>query len=418
MYSQLYSKNNIGIPPQKIKFFVELNSYESSISEDYYDKIRSTTYKCLDEKCPKTNSKINDFILKDNKGYMSQETFELNPDNKLDEFIFLLKPKGKNDSESLPSTNTIGFGLEDKKIKSLSFMDQLKKHNYIDKKIFTPLTDENSVNENRFFDAYILMGCLPHKVHPLFEEKDLKWISNKDTIGSNKNWHINFDWIKYNNDIIKDRLAYLDLSLNVIIGPEGFRQKIINQFLKSHLERKKCTESLFYNLKDEQHYIFYSCENDAEFIDIPKLTFYSKALNESFEITFDKLFSQYRHRFYFNIIFNKKAKNNWVLGQIFLNNYRFVFDSEEERVGYYKTQIPENHPFIAIICIIVALLIFFIFYLNGNRFNMGNQNIFENQQIQKNIYQAGMQQSTNIQNNINESGGNINKKGNKKTKED
>ena len=422
MFKQFYSKYNIGNPTQKIKFYYEMNTFESSMSEDYYEKIRSTTYICLDKKkCPIKNSEINDFKLTDKNGYLSQEILELNPDNKLDNFTFLLKPKGKTNSDKNEIPNIIGFGLKDDKDKkdiNLSFMEQLKRYNYIDKKIFTLLTGDNSVVENRFYDGFILIGCLPHEVNPLFEEKDLKWISNKEMDKSNTNWHIIFDTIKYNNEIIKDRIVNFDLSLNIIIGPESLRQKLINGFFKKHLESKKCSESLFYNLKDEEHYIFYSCGNDADFIDIPKLSFYSKILNETFELTFDKLFTKYRHRYYFNVVFSKKKQNNWVLGQIFLNKYRFVFDTEEERIGYYKTILPENHPFIAIICILIALLIFFILYLTGNTFITGQENIYNNPQMEKNLYQQVREEYSETQNNINKNGNNKNKKSNKKSKKD
>ena len=424
MYKQFYSKYNIGIPPQKIKFYYEINSFESSISEDYYEKIRSSSYKCLDKKnCPLKNSELNDFIIKDKNGYISEDVFELNPDNKIKDFFFFLKPKGKTNSGELENPNILGLGLrpdnkKEKQIESLSFMDQLKKNNFIHKKIFTPLTDENSVNENRFYDGYLLIGCLPHEVHPLFEEKDLKWISNDVVDKQNKYWSIIFDSIKFNNEIIKERKANLDLGLNIIIGPESFRQKLIKGFFKKHLDDKKCLESLFYNLKDEKHYIYYSCGNEVEFIDIPKISFYSKALNETFQLSFENLFSQFKHRFYFNVIFSKKESNNWVLGQIFLNNYKFVFDAEEERIGYYTTKIPENHPFIALICIIIALFIFFIIYLNGNRFNIGQDNIYYNQQIQKNLYQQGKGENTDIKRKSNENIDKKNKIFNKKSKND
>mgnify|MGYP002868609682 CR=1 FL=1 len=181
---------------------------------------------------------------------------------------------------------------------------------------------------------------------------------------------------------------------------------------------EKCEENLFYNLKDEEHYIYYSCGYEAEFIDIPNLSFYSKVLNETFELSFEKLFTKYKHRFYFNIVFNKKTQKSWTLGQIFLNNYRFVFDAEQERIGYYKTIIPENHPFIALICIAIAFIIFFLLYLSGNKFIVGQDNIYNNQQMQKNLHQPSSEVNTNIKNNSTNAGEKKNKLSNKKTKKD
>ena len=424
IYRKLYAEYNIGNPTQRIKFYYEMNSFQSQISEDFYEKIRSVSYKCIDnKKCPQKKSELNDFIITDKKGYISEEIFELNPNNKIENFTFILKPKGKTDSESVEIPNILGFGLKDKNIKDknpdlFSFMELLKSYNYIDKKIFTPLIGDNAIIETRFYDGYILIGILPHEVNPLFLEKDLKWISNKDTSKSNGSWYINFDTIKYNKEIIRETIAILDLNLNVVIGPESFRKKLLNGFFKKHLESKKCSENLFFNLKDEEHYIFYSCGEDAEFFEVPKLSFYSKALNETFEFTFDNFFTKYKHRFYFTIIFKKNFQNNWILGHNFLKNYKFVFDAEEERIGYYKSKPQENHPFIAILCIIIALFVFFLFYLCGNKFNIEQDNVYHNQQIQKNIHQQVREEYSDIKNNTNEDINNNIKKGNKKSKKD
>ena len=427
MYIHCFSKYSIGAPTQKLKFYYEINSYESIISEDYYLKIRSSSYECLDKKkCPKKTSDLNDYNLTDKNGYLSKEILELNPTNKIENFIFILKPKGKTDSSTIEIPNIIGLGLnpninnkKNKNEESLSFMEQLKRKNYIAKKIFTPLTGDDSIDEGRFYDGHILIGVLLHEVNPFYEEKDLKWISMKDnTKTPNRNWHINFDTVKYNNEIIKDSMTILDLSLNVIIAPESFRQKLIKGFFKKNLDNKKCEENLFYNLKDEEHYIYYSCSNEAEFIEIPKLSFYSKALNETFELTFDTLFTKYKTKFFFNVIFRKRAQDNWVLGQLFLNNYKFVFDTEEERIGYYKIKIQENHPYIALLSIVIAFVIFFIIYLNRNIFNIGGENIFYNQQLQKNLHPQERKEYINDVNDDNKKEKNKKIKSNKKEKSD
>ena len=112
MYMPVFSKHSIGAPSQRIKFFYEINSFESIISEDYYLKLRSSTYECLDaKKCPKKTSDLNDFNLTDKNGYLSKEIFELNPANKIENFTFILKPKGKTDSSNIELPNIIGLGL-------------------------------------------------------------------------------------------------------------------------------------------------------------------------------------------------------------------------------------------------------------------------------------------------------------------
>ena len=95
-----------------------------------------------------------------------------------------------------------------------------------------------------------------------------------------------------------------------------------------------------------------------------------------------------------------------------------MFDTEEERIGYYKTKIEESHPYIAILCIIIAFVIFFIIYLSGNSFNIGREKIYYNQQLQKNLHQLERKEYTNDINENNNKGKNKNKKSNKKEKSD
>ena len=402
MYNNFYSKFNLGIPAQRLKFYYETNIYEISIAEEEYDKIKSTTYKLIDNKYKNISNDKNDFILKDPNGYLSQENFEICPEITLNNFTFLLK--GKNETKEKNGTNIIGLSLQKNKSinNSLSFLNQLKQKNYIDKKIFSFLFEDDMISARRGIDGQILIGCLPHELNVEFEEKDLKWISlNKNKNDKDKDWHINFDIVKYNNDELKDKKVYFDLSLNLIIGPENFRKKLIEVFFGNRLEKKICIENYFYNIKDEQFYIYYSCSTEAEFIEIPNLSFYNKELNEIFNISFYDLFTSYKHRFYLNIIFKKNPQNNWIFGQLFFKSYRFVFDLEQEKIGYYKTYQNKQKPIIAIIALSIVFLSFgiaYIFYLNNNKKdNNGNDNY-----IYQNIsYPIRSEYSNNSNTNIN-----------------
>ena len=357
MYKHLYSKFNIGIPSQRLTFYYETSCYSSSITEEDYKKERSTTYQLIENINNNKNISYEN-NNNENKGILSQEIFEINKEKVLKNFTFLLTEKSK--SGTFQNKNIIGLNMNiNNNNDNLSFLSKLKQNDYIDKKIFTFLFGDNIIMENRGFDGQILIGCLPHDINPLFEEKDLKWISSKNK----KNWNINFDIVKYNNDEIKDKSVDLDLSLNLIIGPESFRQKLLKDFFKKQIDNQKCKENYFFNLKDEQFYIYYSCNSDAEFIEIPSLSFYHKELNETFKISFLDLFINYMYKHYFTVIFKKNPQNNWVFGQIFFNDYRFVFDLEQERIGYYKTYPQKDRPIIAVISFILLIIIIAIGYL-------------------------------------------------------
>ena len=117
MYNNYYSKFNIGIPAQRLKFYYEINEYEISLIEGEYQQIRSTTYKLLDDK--KSPNEI-----------LSQEKFEICQEIFLDNFTFLLKKK--NLTKEKNDTNILGLSLKKNKESnsSLSFLYQLKQKKY------------------------------------------------------------------------------------------------------------------------------------------------------------------------------------------------------------------------------------------------------------------------------------------------
>ena len=364
MYKEFYSKFDVGIPSQKVKFYFETNIYESKISKDEYEIERSTTYKLIGRnKNTKNDTEMN---------YLSQEMLIFHPKKKLENFTFILKEKSTEEDNK----NFSIFGLNmnvNNKSESLSFLHQLKQKHFINRKIFSFLFEDYVIGNNNGFDAQILIGCFPHEINSLYDEKDLRWISSKRDATSNRSWHIDFDTVKYNNDTLIDTKVNLDLSLNVIVGPESFRQKLLSSFFKTNMEKKNCKENIFYSIKDEEHYIYYSCNGQTEFIDIPTLSFYNKELNETFKFPFTNLFTKYKGKFFFSIIFSKKPRNNWILGQIFFSTYRFIFDLEQERIGYYKTIPYKSNLYIVFISFIIAIIVFAILYFSGYITQAGNE---------------------------------------------
>ena len=377
MYREIYTKFNIGIPGQILKFYYEMNNHESFIYDkgDYY-KTRTTTYKLIDKRFQNISSENNSFEIEDPNGYLSQEVFEMGTDKKIEDFQFLLKPKTQK--EIIQYVNGLGLGFNSKN-SSLSFLNKLKEKKYIHEKVFSFLFGDDSFSENRIYDGQILFGCFPHEVSPYFDGIELYYISLKEK--DNKKWHITFDSVKYKEDELKDRTAELDINLRIIVGPENFRKKLTYTFFRDFIENKQCKESVFTSKKDGEKYIFYSFDKDVQFKEIPELSFYSKDLNETFKISFSNLFIKYRERYYFNMVFKKKPDNKWIFGQIFFNMYRFVFDLEEGKIGYYKSYSSKNHPMIVLACIVVFALIFIGGYWRGQIMIKNDANLLNNKNM-------------------------------------
>ena len=373
MYKEIYSTFNVGKPNQNIKFYYEMNEVVSSISKEFYFPKRSTTFKLNEEK------------------KYSQDMLILGESKNIDNFTFFLKEK--LDSNSGNNYNSIGLGYS-KDNYHLSFLTLLNKKGYIKKRIFSFLFGDDSLSESRIFDGQILFGDYPHSISPFFKEKDLKFVSLKEK----EKWILEFDSIKLDEDELKVKISILDANLNVIIGPEGLRKKIISSLFSEPLQNGKCKENSFKSDKDGQTYKFYSFDNSMKFRKLPTLFFYNKVLNETFKISFSDLFTRYNEKYYFNIIFNKKPKNEWVLGQKFFNKYKFVFDLDEGKIGYYKSNENNFNIFIITFCIVLFCLIFGIGLAKGlylKQKNMKMKNISQIPYIRKEYSQIPEYKETN-----------------------
>ena len=164
--------------------------------------------------------------------------------------------KQKFDSNKLKNYNSIGLGFSEKNNDTI-FLSILKKKGLIKNKIFSFLFGDDSLSENRMYDGQLLLGVYPHEIIPFLNQKELNFIPLKEK----EKWMIEFDSVKYNNEELKDKNVKLDVNLNIMIGPEKFRKKLISSFLHEFLENGKCRENTFISDKDGLEYIFYSFEN-------------------------------------------------------------------------------------------------------------------------------------------------------------
>ena len=386
LYRGLFSTFNIGLPNQNLKFYYEMKDTESSISQQFYLSKRSTSYRML------TQKKYSNY---------SQEIFFLDTNKKIDNFSFFLKPKSNEED-----FNYIGLGFGNN-----SFLYQLQNTKYIKNRIFSFLFGDDSFSETKIFDGQILIGCYPHDISPYFDETELNFIS----LNNKEKWEIEFDYIKYNDEVLTDKLVEFDVNLNLLIGPEKFRKKLLSSFFKEFIENGKCKENYFHSGKnitnDDDTYIYYSFDNSVKFKEIPNLYFFSKELNETFMISFANLFNNHNQKYYFNIIFSKNPNNKWILGQKFLKEHKFVFDLEERRIGYYKSSENSYGLFILLFCVIFFGLIYGFGYLRGYYLKKNDINTINNQALHniRKEYAYPTEQASNI----NEK----NKNENKETKE-
>ena len=65
-------------------------------------------------------------------------------------------------------------------------------------------------------------------------------------------------------------------------------------------------------------------------------------------------------------------------GRIFFDEYRFVFDLEEGKIGYYKSYSNKNHPFIILFFVVIFGLIYILGYWRGNTMKKNEANLYNN----------------------------------------
>ena len=278
-----------------------------------------------------------------------------------------------NTNEKIDNNSYIGLSLYENDNNKYSFINQLKENKIIEKRIFSVLYKEQSIIDDEIFDGQILFGLYPHNMTYRYNEYDLNWISILD----NK-WKIKFDEIKYNNnEILNINEIEFDIGINLIVGPEEYRIKLYNNYLKNYIDKKICKEEVFYHKKDNQFYLAYSCKSNIIFENFPTLNIYKKELNYSIIIGSEQLLCVYYGRTYFKIVFKKKGENKkWIFGRTFMEVYPLVFDLDNKKIGFYKIKISGDYYIFVSIFLSSIFIIIFMAYFRG-------LNILKNEKLNK-----------------------------------
>lgn len=350
LFNNIYSSITIGQYPKLIYIFLTFNDTNINItSSKYLDAIsfNKDLYK-------------NDTIIQKDKIQFP----------KMDNLLDLNFNLNINENDLKEEKEQISYlGLKYTNIKN-SFINQLKDNNMIINRVFSVLYKENSIRDDPQFEGQILFGLLPHDVTTRYKKEDLFWtpIIDKNKNEKDLKWEIKFDSIFYNNEknSIDIKEAEFDLNFNLIIGPEEFRQKILNNYFEKFIKEKLCKEEIVYNKINKEFYIAYSCKHHYDIEDFPTLSFYSKDLNGSYTLDYNQLLCVFKERVFLRVIFKKNEDNKkWILGRAFMEIFPIVFDADNKRIGFYKIKISENHPLLLFFFFIFSISIFGIFFYRG-----------------------------------------------------
>ena len=357
----------IGTPPQKVNLRLESHLYQffiisSQIKSDIikFNETLSSSFHKLSEK--EMGMRVSGM----KKGYLIEESLKIN--NKQINNISLMLATEIDNIER----GALGLRLikDPEKGFIASFIYQIKSLCNLDNYGFYL----------NFFDddnGEIIIGTYPHLINKTYNEKNF---IHKNT-GMKDNtlyWIIDFDILRYDNEIIKDALnfkGFIEVEFGLISAP----YKMQFYFKDNYLNISFCKSELISN------YYIYNCDLNYKIENLKNLSFQIKGINYSFNLTYQDLFIKKNNKYVFVIVFtNNEEIKDWVMGEKFLRKYQLIFDLDRKIIGFYTPQNDSSNPFIikflliTFILITILLLIYIFFRLKKPRKIRANELLDDN----------------------------------------
>jgi len=271
----------------------------------------------------------------------SKEKINFKINNKKISKLFQIKLV-KNNDDNIPGV--LGLLLNDPYYGTHSgFIDELKNENLIDNYYWCFNFIDISPLE-KIIKGQLIFGALLHEVYPEKYSID-NYKSTQPYIAPSafKSWKFRFDNIYINEEKkISFQKTIISISYEIynIIGTNEFHYKIKSMFINQLMKEKKCFSSNFTQyIYIPSYMIFYYCDisvKDILYKNLNNISFVSIDLDNIFQITKDDLFYIKDKYIYLNIIFSTKDFGFWILGQMFLTKYNFMFNPNKKEIGFYK----------------------------------------------------------------------------------
>ena len=375
--NNLYSKILIGDPPNEIQAFISVqHSYFSITSSqnvkntnDFYSHYNIT--KSYSFKNISTGR-----YLKDNSIYdsMAMEKFKLNKYNyinnesyniTIDDMVFIYNNKDsniKNNNQEKKANSyylNIGFQIINQKYlkerEKYNFIYQLKKRNIINKYDWTIMFQKGPKNNGNFLDnpdylinarGQIYIGGLPYNynneqiktTYSIYTPQLFKWGLQFSDIYYYKNNNNN------NNKTDAEHISITDAQINInnyiILAPMIYFHKIKSEFFDYYLQDGTC------KIYQGNEYKTFYCEKSEKFgiknlKKFPTLYLRHYEFNYTFEFTYEDLFLEKEHNFWFLISLSSFQNDleEWNIGIIFLRKYNLIFNQDKKTLSFYNKDI-------------------------------------------------------------------------------
>ena len=423
--SKIETKIKIGTPSQEIALRIKTLSIPiliNSIQMGTYKIIRfnesdSSSYVALHNN-PYSYGQP-DFT----KAVKSKELINFTNNLTLYNFSFLL---GTDDYYNHRESGVLGLCLADldHRVNDVGFIKQLKERDLIQNYSFFIEYNKSSLNE--MISGNIIIGSFPHEYNPnKYKKENFKEFYAEMVRGS---LGLKIKEAFYGNTSInEDFKALLAIEDNFIRGTKIFKNKLIETFFGKYINNRKCTESKFSYL-DNNNCEFFYCEKNINLSQFENITLIvdNFGINENdddnlnnthliIELNYKELFTEFDNKYYFLMYFpdNDYESTYFKFGKIFFQKYLVNFNLETKKIGFYinneneeeknnednnkgnKEKKEENDEkilpwvLVGILVVVVFILIWFIIYINPcrKRTKRANELIDDNYTYEEGINQ-------------------------------
>ena len=356
--NKVYSKNYytipllVGTPEEEYEVQVD-----TSTATSWLPSSRCTncimSHRLYDPEDSRTSSPTDNFIQIEDEdgnveGYQTADNIKLGS-YKLKQFSFVEVTKvAENFKDHYQGKLGLGYKSHLLKDDEFNFLEKLKKHNLIKKKIFTI----NAINNKK---GMLFVGDVPGKQYNSYcnvtNTDDLdemyreSWVCKMTHIGIFDREKGIFNKIKFYDELKNNKLVNFDSAYDFISVPISEKEGIEKLLGKAKLQ---CTESkrnsarssnkdkLRNRIREEE--ITISCETNMEELKNKKLALSFVLQGHSYSIPLENLFEDGAKDgemdMLIKIIDDEEAI--WTLGYPFLNQFLMIFNMEEDHVGIKK----------------------------------------------------------------------------------
>ena len=356
--NKVYSKNYytipllVGTPEEEYEVQIDTSTATSWIpSSSCSNCIMS--HRLYDQEDSRTSSPTDNFVeIEDEdgnvEGYQIADNIKLGS-YKLKQFGFVEVTKVADNFKD-HYQGKLGLGYKSTLLKDdeFNFLEKLKKHNLIKKKIFTI----NAINEKK---GMLFIGDIPGKPYnsycnvtntdDLDEMYQESWVCKMTHIGIFDREKGIFNKIKFYDELKNNKLVSFDSAYDFIAVPMSEKEGIEKLLGKAKLQ---CTEqkrnSARSNNKDKlrnrirEEEITISCETNKEELKNKNLALSFVLQGNSYSLPLEQLFEDGTKEGEMDMLIKIIDEDDaiWTFGYPFLNQFLMIFNMEEDHVGIKK----------------------------------------------------------------------------------